>query len=163
METNSIRKRGFPIWKYPSLPAHFRMVITIWKWWSPYWKHSHMVIFPSVPKWKQTLFGNGLVTEPSPFGNGDPFQYRDPHIEMGIHSIWFPIWKWGLTKRPHFHMGMCLSPFPYGNHYMETGSHVIGIHMETGIPPFHMGMWLSPFPYGDCHMENSAISLLVRP
>ena len=32
METNSIRKRGFPIWKYSSLPAHFRTVITIWKW-----------------------------------------------------------------------------------------------------------------------------------
>ena len=31
METNSIRKRGFPIWEYSSLPAHFRTVITIWK------------------------------------------------------------------------------------------------------------------------------------
>jgi hypothetical protein len=31
METNSIRKQGFPIWEYPSLPAHFHMVITIWK------------------------------------------------------------------------------------------------------------------------------------
>ncbi len=31
METNSIRKQGFPIWKYSSLPAHFRTVITIWK------------------------------------------------------------------------------------------------------------------------------------
>ena len=24
METNSIWKRGFPVWEYPSLPAHFR-------------------------------------------------------------------------------------------------------------------------------------------
>jgi hypothetical protein len=32
METNSIQKQGFPIWEYPSLPANFRTVITIWKW-----------------------------------------------------------------------------------------------------------------------------------
>jgi hypothetical protein len=30
-----------------------------------------MGIFPSIPKWAQTLFGNGLGTEPSPYGNGD--------------------------------------------------------------------------------------------
>jgi hypothetical protein len=29
-----------------------------------------MGIFYSVPKWAQTLFGNGLVTELSPCGNG---------------------------------------------------------------------------------------------
>ncbi len=145
METNSIRKRGFPIWEYPSLPAHFHTVITIWKRWSPYRKHSHMVIFPSVPKWKQTLFGNGLVTEPSPFKNGDPFQYGDPHIETGILSIWFPIWKWGLTKRPHFHMGMCLSPFPYGNHHMEMGSHVIGLPIwKRGFP---LSIWGCDYPH----------------
>ncbi len=97
METNSIRKRGFPIWEYSSLPAHFGTVITIWKRWSPYGKHSHMVIFTSIPKWAWTLFGNGLVTERSPFGNGDPFLYVDPHIEMGIRSICFPIWKRGFT------------------------------------------------------------------
>jgi hypothetical protein len=67
------------------------------------------------------------VTERSPFGNGDPFLYGDPHIEMGIRSICFPIWKWGSNERLHFHMGMCLSPFPYGNHHMETGSRVIGL------------------------------------
>jgi hypothetical protein len=104
-----------------------------------------MVIFPSVPKWKQTLFRNGLVTEPSPFGNGDSFQYGDPHIEMGIHSIWFPIWKWGLTKRPHFHMGMCLSPFPYGNHHMEMGSHVIGLLIwKWGFP---LSIWGCDYPH----------------
>ena len=127
METNSIRKRGLPIWEYLSLPAHFRTVITIWKHWSPYGKHSHMVIFTSIPKWAQTLFGNRLVTEPSPFGNRDPFLCGDPHIEMGICSICFPIWKRGSKERLHFHMGMCLSPFPYGNHHMETGSRVIGL------------------------------------
>ena len=31
METNSMRKRGFPVWEYSSLPAHFRTGITIWK------------------------------------------------------------------------------------------------------------------------------------
>jgi hypothetical protein len=56
-----------------------------------------MVIFTSIPKWAWTLFGNGLVTERSPFGNGDPFLYGDPHIEMGICSICFPIWKRGFT------------------------------------------------------------------
>ena len=137
IETNSIRKRGFPIWEYSSLPAHFRTVITIWKRWSPYGKHSHMVIFTSIPKWAWTLFGNGLVTERSPFGNGDPFLYGDPHIEMGIRSICFPIWKRGFTLSiwgfvyPRFHMVIAMwkrgavslcslygngdSPFPYGD------------------------------------------------
>ena len=32
IETNSIRKWGFPIWEYSSLPAHFRTLITKWKW-----------------------------------------------------------------------------------------------------------------------------------
>jgi len=56
-----------------------------------------MVIFTSIPKWAQTLFGNGLVTEPSPFGNRDPFlwgsPYRNgypfyllPHMEMGVEG-----------------------------------------------------------------------------
>ncbi len=134
-----------------------------------------MVIFWWVPKWKQTLFENGLVTEPSPFGNGDPFRYGDPHIEMGIRSIWFPIWKWGLTKRPHFHIRMCLSPFPYGDHHMEMGSHVIRLPVWKRRFPlsiwgcdyhhFYMVITIwkwgavslgslygngdSPFPYGD--------------
>ncbi len=50
---------------------HFFMGITIWKRRSPYGKHSHMGVFPSISKWAQTLFGNGLGTEPSPYGNGD--------------------------------------------------------------------------------------------
>ena len=37
------------------------------------------------------------MTERSLFGNGDPFLYGDPHIEMGIRSICFPIWKRGFT------------------------------------------------------------------
>jgi hypothetical protein len=49
----------------------FRKGITMWKRRSPYGKHSHMGIFSSIPKWARTLFGNGLVTELSPYGNGD--------------------------------------------------------------------------------------------
>jgi hypothetical protein len=31
MGTNSVWKRGVPIWKYVSLPAHFHTGITIWE------------------------------------------------------------------------------------------------------------------------------------
>jgi hypothetical protein len=37
----------------------------------PHMEHSNMGIFSSIPKWAQTLFGNGLVNELSPYGNGD--------------------------------------------------------------------------------------------
>ncbi len=73
-----------------------------------------MGIFNSIPKWKQTQFGNGLVTGPSPFGNGYPFLYGDPHIETGSHVIRLPIWKWGLPVSiwgcvyPHFHMAITI-------------------------------------------------------
>jgi hypothetical protein len=126
--------------------GNIRVSLPISEWGSPYgngdphMKYSHMVIFWWVPKWKQTLFGNRLVTEPSPFGNGDPFRYGDPHIEMGIRSIWFPIWKWGLTKRPHFHMGMCLSPFPYGNHHMEMVQLYPKLVFWYGIGWYFLGM-----------------------
>ena len=148
IETNSIRKRGFPIWE--CLPAHFRTVITKWKQWSPYGKHSHMVIFTSIPKWAWTLFGNGLVTERSPFGNGDPFLYGDPHIEMGIRSICFPIWKRGFTLSIwgcfylRFHMAITIwkrgtvsFSSLYGNrdHHME-----MGISKGCVNPRFHMAI-----------------------
>ena len=64
----------------------------------------------------QTLFGNGLVTEPSLFENGDPFLYGDPHIEtragksqslsqnLGEDALQSVTWR-----LPNEH-----SPFPYG-------------------------------------------------
>ena len=141
-----------------------------------------MVIFTSIPKWAQTLFGNGLVTEPSPFGNRDPFLYGDPHIEMGIRSICFPIWKRGSKERLHFYMGLCLSPFPYGNHHMETGSRVIGLPIwKRGFtlsiwgcfyPRFHMAITIwkrgtvsfcSLYGNGDHHMEMGISKGCVNP
>ncbi len=74
-----------------------------------------MGIFTSIPKSKQTLFGNGLVTELSPFGNGDPFLYGDPHIETGNHVSCSP---YGNRDCP-FPYGDVL--FPYGDHHTETG------------------------------------------
>ena len=91
---------------------------------------------------------------------------------MGIHSNCFPIWKRRSKERLHFHMGMCLSPFPYGNHHMETGSRVIGLPIwKRGFtlsiwgcvyPRFHMAiaMWnrgavslCSIYGNGDSHIE----------
>ena len=86
---------------------HMEMVIPVWN----TFPYGDFYLNPQMGT--NSLFGNGLVTEPSPFGNGDPFLYGDPHIETGIRSICFPIWKRGLKERLHFHMGMCLSPFPY--------------------------------------------------
>jgi hypothetical protein len=92
-----------------------------------------MGIFTLIPKWKQTLFENGLVTGPSLFGNGYPFLYGDPHIETGSRVIRLAIWKWGLNYPPHFHMG---------NHCTEMGR-------ETKI-----------FPYGDSPFPNRVCSHL---
>ncbi len=75
MVTNSFQKRGFPKWDFFSLPTHFQMGIPIWKRGSPYGKHSHVGIFWLIPKWARTHYGNGLVTEPSLYGNGYPFLY----------------------------------------------------------------------------------------
>jgi hypothetical protein len=66
MGTNSVWEWGVPKWEFLSLPAQFNMGITIWKRRSPNGKHSHMGIFSLIPKWAQTLFGNGLVTGPVP-------------------------------------------------------------------------------------------------
>ena len=101
------------------------------------------------------------MTERSPFGNGDPFLYGDPHIEMGIRSICFPIWKRGSKERLHFHMGMCLSPFPYGNHHMETGSRVIGLPIwKRGFTLSIWGCFYPRFqmaiPYGNGEPFHSA-------
>jgi len=131
-----------------------------------------MVIFTSIPKWARTLFGNGLVTERSPFGNGDPFLYGDPHIEMGIRSICFPIWKrgfplsiWGCFYL-RFHMAITIwkrgtvsFSSLYGNrdHRME-----MGISKGCVNPRFHMviAVWKrgavsfsSLYGNGDSHME----------
>ncbi len=102
----------------------------------PFGKYSHMGIFNSIPKLKQTPYGNGLVTEQSPFGNGCPFLYGDPHIETESRVMRLPIWKWGLpvsiwgSAYPHFHMVITIwkrgpvslcSPYGNGDTHMETG------------------------------------------
>ena len=52
---------------------------------------------------------------------------------------------------------MFLSPFPYGNHHMETGNRFIQLPIWKGGSPYgngdFQGMCKSPFPYGDHHME----------
>jgi hypothetical protein len=60
-----------------------------------------------------------------PQNRDSPFSIRGcakPRFHMGI-----PVWKQGLiffnprmeTGIPHFHMGMCQAPFPYGDSHME--------------------------------------------
>jgi hypothetical protein len=48
-----------------------------------------------------------------------------------------------------FHMGMFLSPFPYGNHHMETGNCFIQ------LPIWKQG---SPYGNGDLHITVTAMA-----
>ena len=79
-----------------------------------------------------------------------------PYIDMLI-----PKWKQTLFGF-HFHMGMCLSSYPFGNHHMEMGSRVSGLPIwKRGFPYGNgdfQGMRKSPFPYGDgdFHMETGS-------
>ena len=150
----------------------------------PIWKTFPFGDFPSIPKWAQTLFGNGIVTEPVPIWK----QGRvNPCFCMGV-----PTWKRGAIlfdphmemRTPHFHMGICHSPFPcgdtrmwspYGNGLFPFPYGEVSIpisilrfpygngepflmipHIETGIPHFHMGMCQSLFPYGNPFMETGS-------
>ena len=66
----------------------------------------------TVPVWKRvpiSIWG-------SPYRNGEPC-HQAPHMEMGL---------------ARFHMGMCLSPFPYGDHHMEA--RMTQGHVNTTLP-----------------------------
>jgi hypothetical protein len=64
------------------------------------------------------------------------------------------------TGIPPFHMGMFLSPFPYGDHHMETGNRFIQLPIWKQGSPYgngdFQGMCKSPFPYGDRRMETGS-------
>ena len=94
----------------------------------------------------QTLFGNRLVTEPSPFENGDPFLYGDPHIEMragksqslsqnlGEDALQRVTWR-----SPNEHSPFPYVESPYGNGHGDSDIHIWGIPVSKQ----------SLFPSGD--------------
>ena len=102
-----------------------------------------------IPKWKQTLFGNGdspngnievslpVSVGDSPYGNGD-CSFGGP-LSHALKSI-FPIFLlriWDFPVVPY--MGnQRTSPYGNGNP-----------HMETGIP---VSIWESPFPYRELNV-----------
>jgi len=53
-----------------------------------------------------------------------------------------------------FHLGICLSPFPYGDHHMETG---------TWFIVFPIWKWGYPHENGDTHMEMGIYKGCVYP
>jgi len=73
----------------------------------------------------------GLFLSPSPFPygeyhmetvipNGNLFSYGD--FFLNSQMVRDTIWKWVRDWIvPIWKPGMCQSPFPYGNAYMETG------------------------------------------
>jgi hypothetical protein len=116
-----------------------------------------MGIFTSIPKLEQTPFLYGLVFETipvwkqvpvsiwwSPYRNREPC-HQAPHMEMGL---------------AYFHIGICLSPFPYGDHHMETGTCFIVLPIwKQGYPYGNgdlQGMCQFPFPYGNRRMETGS-------
>ena len=94
----------------------------------PYGNYYHLGIFSRIPKLKQSPYGNGLVTELSPYGNGYPLPYGDPHMVTGMCFIAIPIWKRGSPYGNGDAQGMWRSPLPYGDY---------------------------PLPYGDPHMVTT--------
>ena len=85
-------------------------------------------IWKRVSDWTVPVRKRGPVSiRGFPYRNGYPFHLL-PHMETGI--------------RP-FHMGMCKSPFPYGNHHMET------VCVTWRSPKIR-----SPFPYGESPYGN---------
>ncbi len=113
--------------------------ITIWKR-NPHMENIHIWWFFSLtPKCARSLFGNGLVTELVPIWKRGRV---NPCLCMGIS-----IWKQGAIsfdphmemRTPHFHMGICHSPFPFGDPRMWS--------------PY--GNSLFPFPYGDVSIPVS--------
>ncbi len=70
---------------------HMETVIPVWKTF-PYGD------FYLNPQMGTDSIGNGLVTEPSPFGNGDLFQLL-PNTKWGLMGI--PISIWGCPLVPH--------------------------------------------------------------
>ena len=99
METNSVRKRGFHIWEYPSLPAHFRTGTPHMEMGSVHLLTSQSpVLFPYGDHHMET----GIYTT-SPYGKGEsPFPYTEPDVSSLIPvSIWETK---GLA--PRFYMGI---------------------------------------------------------
>jgi hypothetical protein len=98
-----------------------------------------------------------------------------PHFHMGI-----PVWKRGLvffnprmeTGIPHFYMGMCQSPFPYGDPRMETflqqkffamhwrlvrdsmAGQNYSPHFHSGSPHMETCRQTKKFPFGDSPFPN---------
>ena len=94
----------------------------------------------TIPVWKRVPISIWW----SPYRNGEPC-HQAPHMEIGLAC---------------FHMGICLSPFPYGDHHMETGTCFIVLPIwKWGFPYGNgdlQGMCLSPFPHGDRRMETGS-------
>jgi hypothetical protein len=129
---------------------HMEMVIPLWKIF-PYgdfylnpqmetnsiWKR---VSDWTVPVWKQLP----VSIRGSQYRKKEPC-HQTPHMEMGL---------------AHFHMGMCLTPFPYDDRHMEMGTCFIVLPIwKRGFPYGNRdlpGMRLSPFPYGDRRMETGS-------
>jgi hypothetical protein len=152
--------------------------ITISKRQSPYGKHSHMGTFSSIPKWAQTLFGNRLVTEPSPYQNGGvpillasmrhvqlngkivkKIDFFDNKSDFLTGKSEFLARKSNVLTKKNFvtyttSVHNRISLVNFSNHktrimgipVWKRGLVFLNPCMEMGIPHFHMGMCQSPFP-----------------
>jgi hypothetical protein len=64
-----------------------------------------------------------------------------------------------------FHMGMFLSPFPYGDHHMETGNHFIQLPIWKQGSPYgngdFQGMHKSPFSIWQSPNGNGAMEQIM--
>ncbi len=130
-------------------------------------EHSHVGIFSSIPKWARTLFGNGLVTEPSPYGNGDVsiLLASMRHVQLNGNIVE----KINLfDKKIRFLTGKSVFLARKSNFWQENSvsMYTTSVHAQislmifsnhkTGIPFFHSRMCQVPFSYGVPSMETGA-------
>ena len=108
METNSIRKRGLPIWEYLTLPAHFRTG-------TPHMEMGSVFLVTSKSRIEEHLppnFGQEIEIFPLSCdcdtlkGLRIPINRELNETVPRFHMV-IAIWKRGFThpvENPHFHM-----------------------------------------------------------
>ncbi len=125
-----------------------------------------MGIFSSIPKWAQTLFGNRLVTEQSPYGNGDmsillaTMRYAQLNGKI-VKKIDFFDKKFGFFNRKISVFGKKINFFyqktaiPHRQpQYTLKFLRQIFPTAKQGFPFLHSRMCQAPFLYGDPRMET---------
>jgi hypothetical protein len=162
--------------------THIKMVISVLKWWSPFWNGDDIWMNPhiekGIPKLKTKMvipiLKGELHTNESPYWNGDPQienQNGDPRFEMGIAYKQIPILKWGSPNRkpkswspfwngddiqmnPHIEMEIPKSKTKMVIPVLKRGLHTNESPYWNGDPQIEMVIYILPFRNWDSSVTN---------